>query len=51
MPTDRSRELEAEVSPVLSLLDGTDAERECIIAQARREAEQITASWPRGQWS
>jgi cell division septum initiation protein DivIVA len=44
VPADRSRELEAEVSPVLTLLDGTDAERERIIARARREAEQITAT-------
>jgi flagellar biosynthesis/type III secretory pathway protein FliH len=44
VPADRSRELQAEVGPVLTLLDGTDVERERIIAQARREAEQITAA-------
>jgi cell division septum initiation protein DivIVA len=44
VPADRSRELQAEVSPVLALLDGTNAERERIIAQARRDAEQIIAA-------
>ena len=45
VPADRSRELEAEVGPVLALLGSTDAERERIIAQARRDdAEQITAA-------
>jgi len=44
VPADRSRELQAEVSPVLALLDGTDAERDRIVARARREAEQITAA-------
>jgi vacuolar-type H+-ATPase subunit H len=44
VPADRSRELKAEVGPVLTLLDGTDAECERIIAQARREAEQIMAA-------
>jgi nucleotide-binding universal stress UspA family protein len=43
VPADRSRELEAEVGPVLALLESTDAERERIIAQARRDAGQITA--------
>jgi len=44
VPADRSRELQAEVRPVLVLLDGTDAERERIIARARHKAEQITAA-------
>jgi len=44
VPADRSRELQAEVSPVLARLDGTDAERDRIVARARREAEQITAA-------
>ena len=43
-PAERSRELEAEVGPVLALLEGAAAEREQIIAQARREAEEITAA-------
>jgi vacuolar-type H+-ATPase subunit H len=43
VPADRARELEAEVGPVLALLAGTDAEVGRIIAQARRDAEQITA--------
>ncbi|MGO8896046.1 MAG: hypothetical protein ACLP8X_02345 [Streptosporangiaceae bacterium] len=37
---DRTRELEAEVGSVLALLESTDAERERIIAQARRDADQ-----------
>ena len=44
VPADRSRELEAEVGPVLALLESTDAERMRIIAQARRDADQITAA-------
>jgi vacuolar-type H+-ATPase subunit H len=44
VPADRSRELEAEVGPVLALLENADAERERIIAQARRDADQITAA-------
>ena len=44
VPADRSGELEAEVGPVLALLESTDAERERIIAQARRDAGQITAA-------
>jgi regulator of protease activity HflC (stomatin/prohibitin superfamily) len=44
VPADRSRELQTEVSPVLALLDGTNAERDRIIAQARRQAEQVTAA-------
>ncbi len=44
VPADRSGELEAEVGPVLTLLESTDAECERIIAQARRDAGQITAA-------
>lgn len=44
VPADRSRELAAEVGPVLALLDGTAAERDRIAAQARRDAGQITAA-------
>jgi len=44
VPADRSGELEAEVAPVLALLDDTAAERERLITQARREAEQIVAA-------
>ena len=43
VPADRSRELEAELSPVLAVIDSTDADRKRIIAQARRDAEQIVA--------
>jgi len=43
-PADQSRELEAEVGPVLALLEDAAAEREQIIAQARREADEITAA-------
>jgi Zn-dependent protease len=44
VPADRSRELEAEVGPVLAMLESTAAERARIIDQARYEAEQITAA-------
>ena len=44
MPADRSRELEAELTPVLALLDGVDAECARIVAQARHDAEQIIAA-------
>lgn len=44
VPADRSRELEAEVGPVLTLLQSTDADRDRIIAQALHAAEQITAA-------
>jgi vacuolar-type H+-ATPase subunit H len=44
VPADRARELEAEVGPVLALLDGADAQCKRIIAQARRDAGQITAA-------
>jgi len=43
VPVDRKRELEAEVCPVLGLLDGTQAECESIIARARRDADGIMA--------
>ena len=44
VPADRARELEAEVGPVLALLDGADAQWKRIIAQAQRDAGQITAA-------
>jgi len=44
VPADRSGELESEVTPVLTLLDDTQADRERLIAQARRDAEQIVAA-------
>ena len=44
VPADRSGELEAEVGPVLMLLHDTAAERDQIIARARRDAEQMTAA-------
>jgi hypothetical protein len=44
VPADRSLELEAEVGPVLALLDGTYAERGRIVAQARRDADWIVAA-------
>ena len=44
VPADRSGELESEVTPVLALLDDTQAERERLITQARRDAEQIVAA-------
>jgi len=44
VPADRSRELEAEVGPVLTLLESVAAERARVIDQARRDAEQITAA-------
>lgn len=44
MPADRSRELEAELNPVLALLEGVDAECERIVARARHDAGQITAA-------
>lgn len=43
VPADRSRDLEAEVGPVLALLAGTDAVCGQILARARRDAEQETA--------
>ncbi len=44
MPADRSRELEAELSPVLALLEGADAECTRMVARARHDAEQIIAA-------
>jgi hypothetical protein len=44
VPADRRRQLEAEVDPVLKLLDGPDAECTRIIAAARRDAEQAIAA-------
>lgn len=44
VPADRSRALEAEVGPVLVLLQSTDAQRDRMIAQARRDAGQILAA-------
>jgi hypothetical protein len=44
VPADRSRELAAEVGPVLALLDGVGAERERIILQARRDAGRAMAA-------
>ena len=42
-PGDRPSELESEVAPVLALLADTEAERERLITQARRDAEQVVA--------
>ena len=42
VPVDRSGELEAELVPVLTLLDGVDADCARIVAGARREAGRIT---------
>ncbi|HEY7011116.1 MAG TPA: hypothetical protein VH480_00070 [Streptosporangiaceae bacterium] len=44
MPADRRRELEAELSPVLALLEGVDAECARIVARARHDADQIIAA-------
>lgn len=44
VPADRFRELADELSPVLALLDGTDAECGRIITQARDQALRITAA-------
>jgi vacuolar-type H+-ATPase subunit H len=44
VPVDRSGELEAELVPVLTLLDGVDADCARIVAGARREAGRITAA-------
>lgn len=43
-PADRVRELEAEVLPVLMLLDDTHAECERITRQARRGADDIAVA-------
>ncbi len=44
VPADRSAELEAELAPVLALLDGVDAECAGVVAQARLDAGRITAA-------
>lgn len=44
VPVDRSAELEAELVPVLTLLDGVDADCARIVAVARREARRITGA-------
>lgn len=44
VPVDRRGELEAELAPVLALLDGVDAECARVVAEARRDAGQITAA-------
>jgi vacuolar-type H+-ATPase subunit H len=44
VPADRSGELQAELDPVLALLDAVDAECARIVAQARRDAGQIVAA-------
>ena len=44
VPADRSRELEAELLPVLALLGDTHTECAGIVAQARDEAGQIVAA-------
>jgi len=44
VPADRMRELVDELSPALAALDGTDAECARIGAQARDEAQRITAA-------
>jgi vacuolar-type H+-ATPase subunit H len=44
VPADRSRELEAELTAVLALLDDVHAECAVVVAQARRDAERIMAT-------
>lgn len=44
VPVDRRGELEAELGPVLALLDSVDAECAHMVAQARYEAARITAA-------
>jgi vacuolar-type H+-ATPase subunit H len=44
VPADRSRELEGELTAVLALLDGVQAECAGVVAQARRDAERIVAT-------
>ena len=44
VPADRSRELDAELTTVLALLDGVHAECAGVVAQARRDAERIVAA-------
>jgi len=44
VPAEPGRRLEAELGPVLTLLDGVDAECARLIAAAQRDAEGITAA-------
>ena len=44
VPVDRSRELEAELTTVLALLDGVHAECAGVVARARRDAERIVVA-------
>ena len=44
VPADRSRELEAELTSVLALLDGVHAECAGVVARARQDAERIVAT-------
>ena len=44
VPADRSRELEAELTTVLALLDGVHAECAGFVARARWDAERIVAA-------
>jgi vacuolar-type H+-ATPase subunit H len=44
VPVDRSRELEAELTAVLELLDDVHGECADVVAQARREADRIVAT-------
>jgi cell division septum initiation protein DivIVA len=44
VPADRSRELEAELTVVLTLLDDVHAECAGVVAQARRDAELIVTA-------
>jgi len=44
VPVDRSGELPAEVTPVLALLDDTEAARQRLIARARADAAQLVAA-------
>jgi len=44
VPADHSRELEAELTTVLALLDGVHAECADIVAKARRDAERMVAA-------
>ncbi len=44
VPADRPRELETELTTVLTLLDGVHAECTGIVAKARRDAERMVAA-------
>jgi vacuolar-type H+-ATPase subunit H len=44
VPADRSRELDAELTTVLALLDEVHAECAGVVAQARRDAERIVVA-------